>query len=219
MTGPRDIGIEHGGVEDRNEYDERRELGERSESVAAAFLRDVDDHEILTQHTPEDRPQGLDIESLGPDGRVYVTEVKGTAAADWRPPRMTRNALDRQMSSTWVADTLERDGQTRIDEHDQIGDGADQIGRRVIQVDERRGTLSVWEHVREDGRLDVSEGPDRVYSLDDLREVIGAQGGGPEDWPGGGAPADRPGAADWPADRGPEDQSGPSADNEEVWGR
>ena len=36
MTGPRDIGIEHGGVEDRNEYDERRELGERSESVAAA---------------------------------------------------------------------------------------------------------------------------------------------------------------------------------------
>ena len=57
---------------------------------------------------------------------------------------------------------------------------ADQIGRRVIQVDERRGTLSVWEHVREDDRLDVSEGPDRVYSLDDLREVIGAQGGGPE---------------------------------------
>ena len=195
MTGPRDIGIEHGGVEDRNEYDERRELGERSESVAAAFLRDVDDHEILTQHTPEDRPQGLDIESLGPDGRVYVTEVKGTAAADWRPPRMTRNALDQQMSSTWTADTLERDGQTRIDEHDQIGDGADQIGRRVIQVDERRGTLSVWEHVREDGRLDVSEGPDRVYSLDDLREVVGAQGDGPEDRPG------------------------PSADNEEVWGR
>ena len=205
MTRPRDIGIEHGGVEDRNEYDERRELGERSESVAAAFLRDVDDHEILTQHTPEDRPQGLDIESLGPDGRVYVTEVKGTAAAGWRPPRMTRNALDRQMSSTWTADTLERDGQTRIDGPDRIGDGADQIGRRVIQVDERRGTLSVWEHVREDGRLDVSEGPDRVYSLDDLREVIGAQGGGPEDWPG--------------LDDGPEDWPGPSADNEEVWGR
>lgn len=203
MTRPRDIGIEHGGVEDRNEYDERRELGERSESVAAAFLRDVDDHEILTQYTPEDRPQGLDIESLGPDGRVYVTEVKGTAAAGWRPPRMTRNALDRQMSSTWTADTLERDGQTRIDGPDRIGDGADQIGRRVIQVDERRGTLSVWEHVREDGRLDVSEGPDRVYSLDDLREVIGAQGGGPEDWPG--------------LDDGPEDWPGPSADDEEVW--
>ena len=116
---------------------------------------------------------------------------------------MTRNALDRQMSSTWVADTLEHDGQTRIDEHDQIGDGADQIGRRVIQVDERRGTLSVWEHVREDGRLDVSEGPDRVYSLDDLREVMGAQGGGPEDWPG--------------LDDGPEDRPGPSADDEEVW--
>ena len=50
----------------------------------------------------------------------------------------------------------------------------------------------MWEHVREDGRLDISEGPDRVYSLDDLREVMGTQGGGPEDWPG------------------------PSADNEEV---
>ena len=202
MTGPRDIGADHNDHNDRNE---RRELGERSESVVAAFLRDVDGHEILTQHTPGDRPQGLDIESLGPDGRVYVTEVKGTAAADWRPPRMTRNALDRQMSSTWTADTLERDGQTRIDGPDRIGDGADQIGRRVIQVDERRGTLSVWEHVREDGRLDVSEGPDRVYSLDDLREVIGAQGGGPEDWPG--------------LDDGPEDWPGPSADNEEVWGR
>ena len=194
--------------------------GNKTKSVSGASFR-VRSHGGWPrwQHAPGDRPQGLDIESLGPDGRVYVTEVKGTAAADWRPPRMTRNALDRQMSSTWTADTLERDGQTRIDGPDRIGDGADQIGRRVIQVDERRGTLSVWEHVREDGRLDVSEGPDRVYSLDDLREVVGAQGGGPEDWPGGGAPADRPGAADWPADRGPEDQSGPSADNEEVWGR
>ena len=211
MTGPRDIGADH------NDRNERRELGERSESVVAAFLRDVDGHEILTQHTPGDRPQGLDIESLGPDGRVYVTEIKGTAAADWRPPRMTRNALDRQMSSTWVADTLERDGQTRIDEHDQIGDGADQIGRRVIQVDERRGTLSVWEHVREDGRLDVSEGPDRVYDLDELYEVTGARGAGPADRPAGGAPADRPGSdrgpGDWPADRGP------AADDEEVRGR
>ena len=217
MTGPRDIGIEHVDAEDHDEYDERHQLGERSESVAAAFLRDIDDHEILTQHAPGDRPQGLDIESLGPDGRVYVTEVKGTAAADWRPPRMTRNALDRQMSSTWVADTLERDGQTRIDEHDQIGDGADQIGRRVIQVDERRGTLSVWEHVREDGRLDVSEGPDRVYDLDEFYEVTGARGAGPADRPAGGAPADRPGSdrgpGDWPADRGP------AADDEEVRGR
>ena len=219
MTGPRDIGADHNDHNDHNDRNERRELGERSESVVAAFLRDVDGHEILTQHTPGDRPQGLDIESLGPDGRVYVTEVKGTAAADWRPPRTTRNVLDRQMSRTWVVGALERDGQIRIDGRDQIGDGADQVGLRVAQVDERRGTLSVWEHVREDGRLDVSEGPDRVYSLDDLREVVGAQGGGPEDWPGGGAPADRPGAADWPADRGPEDQSGPSADNEEVWGR
>ena len=214
MTGPRDIGADHNDHNDRNE---RRELGERSESVVAAFLRDVDGHEILTQHTPGDRPQGLDIESLGPDGRVYVTEVKGTAAADWRPPRMTRNALDRQMSSTWVADTLERDGQTRIDEHDQIGDGADQIGRRVIQVDERRGTLSVWEHVREDGHLDVSEGPDRVYDLDELYEVTGVRGAGPADWPASGAPADRPGSdrgpGDWPADRGP------VADDEEVRGR
>ena len=65
MTGPRDINADHNDHNDRNE---RRELGERSESVVAAFLRDVDGHEILTQHTPGDRPQGLDIESLGPDG-------------------------------------------------------------------------------------------------------------------------------------------------------
>lgn len=211
MTGPRDIGADH------NDRNERRELGERSESVVAAFLRDVDGHEILTQHTPGDRPQGLDIESLGPDGRVYVTEVKGTAAADWRPPRTTRNVLDRQMSRTWVVGALERDGQIRIDGRDQIGDGADQVGLRVAQVDERRGTLSVWEHVREDGRLDVSEGPDRVYDLDELYEVTGARGAGPADRPAGGAPADRPGSdrgpGDWPADRGP------AADDEEVRGR
>ena len=116
MTGPRDIGADH------NDRNERRELGERSESVVAAFLRDVDGHEILTQHAPGDRPQGLDIESLGPDGRVYVTEVKGTAAADWRPPRTTRNVLDRQMSRTWVVGALERDRQIRIDRHDQQRD-------------------------------------------------------------------------------------------------
>ena len=207
MTGPRDIGADHNDHNDRNE---RRELGESSESVVAAFLRDVDGHEILTQHTPGDRPQGLDIESLGPDGRVYVTEVKGTAAADWRPPRTTRNVLDRQMSRTWVVGALERDGQIRIDGRDQIGDGADQVGLRVVQVDERRGALSVWK-VREDGRIDVSEGPDRVYDLDDLHEVTGARGGGPA------APADRPGSdrgpGDWPADRGP------AADDEEVRGR
>ena len=213
MTGPRDIGADHNDHNDRNE---RRELGESSESVVAAFLRDVDGHEILTQHTPGDRPQGLDIESLGPDGRVYVTEVKGTAAADWRPPRTTRNVLDRQMSRTWVVGALERDGQIRIDGRDQIGDGADQVGLRVAQVDERRGTLSVWK-VREDGRIDVSEGPDRVYDLDDLHEVTGARGAGPADRPAGGAPADRPGSdrgpGDWPADRGP------AADDEEVRGR
>ena len=199
MTGPRDIGADHNDHNDRNE---RRELGESSESVVAAFLRDVDGHEILTQHTPGDRPQGLDIESLGPDGRVYVTEVKGTAAADWRPPRTTRNVLDRQMSRTWVVGALERDGQIRIDGRDQIGDGADQVGLRVVQVDERRGALSVWK-VREDGRIDVSEGPDRVYDLDDLHEVTGARGGGPADRPAGDAPADR----------------GPAADDEEVRGR
>lgn len=217
MTGPRDIGADHNDHNDHNDRNERRELGERSESVVAAFLRDVDGHEILTQHTPGDRPQGLDIESLGPDGRVYVTEVKGTAAADWRPPRTTRNVLDQQMSRTWVVGALERDGQIRIDGRDQIGDGADQVGLRVAQVDERRGTLSVWEHVREDGRLDVSEGPDRVYDLDELYEVTGARGAGPADRPAGGAPADRPGSdrgpGDWPADRGP------AADDEEVRGR
>ena len=204
MTGPRDIGADHNDHNDRNE---RRELGESSESVVAAFLRDVDGHEILTQHTPGDRPQGLDIESLGPDGRVYVTEVKGTAAADWRPPRTTRNVLDRQMSRTWVVGALERDGQIRIDGRDQIGDGADQVGLRVVQVDERRGALSVWK-VREDGRIDVSEGPDRVYDLDDLHEVTGARGGGPADRPAGDG-----GPEDWPADRGP------AADDEEVRGR
>ena len=217
MTGPRDIGADHNDHNDHNDRNERRELGERSESVVAAFLRDVDGHEILTQHTPGDRPQGLDIESLGPDGRVYVTEVKGTAAADWRPPRTTRNVLDRQMSRTWVVGALERDGQIRIDGRDQIGDGADQVGLRVAQVDERRGTLSVWEHVREDGRLDVSEGPDRVYDLDELYEVTGARGAGPADRPAGGAPADRPGSdrgpGDWP------DARGPAADDEEVRGR
>ena len=112
---------------------------------------------------------------------------------------------------------LERDGQIRIDGRDQIGDGADQVGLRVAQVDERRGTLSVWEHVREDGRLDVSEGPDRVYDLDELYEVTGARGAGPADRPAGGAPADRPGSdrgpGDWPADRGL------TADDEEVRGR
>ena len=63
MTGPRDIGADHNDHNDRNE---RRELGESSESVVAAFLRDVDGHEILTQHTPG--PRGSTSRAWGRTG-------------------------------------------------------------------------------------------------------------------------------------------------------
>ena len=104
-------------------------------------------------------------------GRVHVIEVKGTAARDYRPPRMTRNVGGTQMSREWVVSTLNRDGQTHLEGVDAVGEGPDQVGRSVIQVDERGGTVSVWEHVGDDGRLDTSGGPDRVYSLADVRDV------------------------------------------------
>lgn len=149
----------------------RQELGQRSEDLAASFVRDVEGHELLTIHTEGSRPQGLDLETLGPDGRVHVIEVKGTAARDYRPPRMTRNVGGTQMSREWVVSTLNRDGQTHLEGVDAVGEGPDQVGRSVIQVDERGGTVSVWEHVGDDGRLDTSGGPDRVYSLADVRDV------------------------------------------------
>ena len=149
----------------------RQELGQRSEDLAASFVRDVEGHELLTIHTEGSRPQGLDLETLGPDGRVHVIEVKGTAARDYRPPRMTRNVGGTQMSREWVVSTLNRDGQTHLEGVDAVGEGPDQVGRSVIQVDERGGMVSVWEHVGDDGRLDTSGGPDRVYSLADVRDV------------------------------------------------
>lgn len=149
----------------------RQELGQRSEDLAACLVRDVEGHELLTIHTEGSRPQGLDLETLGPDGRIHVIEVKGTAARDYRPPRMTRNVGEMQMSREWVAATLNRDGQTSVEGVEAIGEGPDQVGRSVIQVDERGETVSVWEQVADDGRLDTSGGPDRVYGLADLRDV------------------------------------------------
>ena len=103
----------------------RQELGQRSEDLAASFVRDVEGHELLTIHTEGSRPQGLDLETLGPDGRVHVIEVKGTAARDYRPPRMTRNVGGRQMSREWVVSTLNRDGQTHLEGVDAVGEGPD----------------------------------------------------------------------------------------------
>ena len=166
MRGPTDIGGD-GSMS-------RKELGEQAESVVVRYLHDIEDHEILTQHAEGSRPQGLDIESLGPDGRAYITEVKGTSAQDWHPPRMTRNASERQMSETWVVDTAGRDGQVDVDGPYQIGDGPDQVALRVVQVDMRRDTLSVWDRVGADGRLDTSQGPAVVHKLSDVEAAFDA---------------------------------------------
>lgn len=122
----------------------RGPLGDFGEALAVQILHDGMQHQILTQHTPGARPQGIDIESLSPTGQVVVTEVKTTQAQQYRPPKMTKNVADVQMDPSWVSKNLHADGQVHASP-EQVGQAPDQIARQVIQIDLPSGVASVHE--------------------------------------------------------------------------
>lgn len=119
-------------------------LGDYGEALAAVILNAGMKHEILTQHTPGARRQGIDIESLSPSGQVVVTEVKTTNARKHQRPKMTKNVADIQMEPSWMSKNLAADGQTEAFP-DQVGEAPDQVGRQVIQIDVPSGVATVHE--------------------------------------------------------------------------
>ena len=133
----------------------RGPLGDFGEALAVQILHDGMQHQILTQHTPGARPQGIDIESLSPTGQVVVTEVKTTQAQQYRPPKMTKNVADVQMDPSWVSKNLHADGQVDAgvvaDGHPAVGgDGGHRVRALAqAQVERVYGTICVITHLLE----------------------------------------------------------------------
>ena len=139
----------------------RREIGERGEALAADFLVRVKDHELLTQHTPGDKPQGIDAETLRPDGTVQFSEAKATDGHSNRP-RMAATADGPQMSDTWL--------QPRAGDSSQVGfDGPaeGQVAKQAIHIDFGGDTLTVWD-IDPQGRPESS--PSEIYRASDLED-------------------------------------------------
>lgn len=80
-----------------------QELADRGEALVASLLVEAQEHSLVTQHTPGDRPQGVDIVTLAPDGRLVVTEVKSTAAKGYRAPQTKQNVRDHQLDAQWTS--------------------------------------------------------------------------------------------------------------------
>ena len=162
------------GLEGRHEEDDipdgpelrsKAEIGEDAEARAAALRYHIDGHSILAQHTPGDAPQGFDLVSMDAGLGTHITEVKGSNAETYRPPRMSNNVDSRQMSDDWVKDRSHINGQLDIPDTNAIGEGPDQIRKSVIQVDYPSGTITEWA-VDRDGK--VSAHPETIFNLGDI---------------------------------------------------
>lgn len=144
----------------------RQEKGDEGESLAARVLHDGMGHELLTQHTPGDKPQGPDLETLTPDGQVALTEVKSGDHPG--RPHMTHNVDDRQMDDAWAMRALSDGGQTDVADPAQLGDGDDQVMRQVMQIDLGGDTATLWD-VDRDGKV-TGDGPTEIWNLRDFRD-------------------------------------------------
>lgn len=143
------------------ERPDTRELGERGEALAADFLTKVKGHELLTQHTPGDKPQGIDLETLRPDGVVQFTEVKATDGHAVRP-RMAQTADGRQQSDAWL--------QHRAGDSSQVAFEAPaegQVAKQALLFDAKGDTLTLWK-VGPDGA--VGRHPTEIYTASDFDE-------------------------------------------------
>lgn len=144
----------------------RQETGDEGEALAAKLLHDGMGHEILSQHTPDADPHGVDIESLTPEGGIMATEVKATTADAYRPPHTTENVHDHQMDPEWTARELREGGQTTLAEPADIGDGPGRIRRQLVQVDFPSRTASVWD-IADNGHV-AGGSPREIWNLADF---------------------------------------------------
>ncbi len=122
----------------------RQVLGERGEALVARLLVEAKGNSVVYQHTPGERPQGVDLVTLSPDGRLVVTEVKATAADRYALPHTTQNVADHQLDTGWTSKNLSQTGAVSVGP-EAIGLAADQVSRQLAQFDAISGTISFWE--------------------------------------------------------------------------
>ena len=141
----------------------RQELGERGEALVAQLLVEAQQHELVYQHTPGERPQGVDVVTLDPDGRLVVTEVKSTAAETYKMPHTTQNVGDHQLDQSWTSKNLTATGLVSATP-DAVGPAADQVSRQIAQFDAASGTVSFWDVT--DGGQRSGNSPTEVWDVD-----------------------------------------------------
>lgn len=146
---------------EKRERPDRKELGEHGEALTADFLVRGQGHELLTQHSPGDKPQGIDLETLTPEGRIQFTEVKTTEGRSTRPT-MASTADGRQGSDGWLATRTGDSSQVRLD-----GPAHEQADSRAVHVDLAGDTITTWD-VSADGQ--VATTPSEIYAASDFTQ-------------------------------------------------
>jgi hypothetical protein len=156
----------------RGPHPNRQQVGDFSEAVAAGFLNLLLDYDLIFQHNPGDKPQGLDIAAINPsEGRLQTVEVKGTTLPNAGRPRTSKTKTGRQASAEWIR-SRSADGPVYVASTDAVGDGPDQIGSRLVHVNLTARTISLW---RVDKNGIVASTPDVMAPLDEVVHAI--------DWP------------------------------------
>jgi len=142
-----------------------RESGEMGEAVTASLITDVLGGDLVYQHTPGDAPQGADLIYFE-DDKLRNGEVK-SVFEDWHQSNTAPTIDGRQMDDAWVADRTSRQGIEVVLEG--VGDGVDQIGKDLYQVDFSGDTIARYE-VGADGRREGAT-PEEIYSLSDVLDL------------------------------------------------
>lgn len=142
-----------------------REAGEMGEAATASLISDVLGGDLVYQHTPGDAPQGADLIYMDDSG-LRNGEVK-SIFTDWHQPNTSTTVNGRQMDDDWVADRTTREG--IVVESEAVGDGLDQVGKDLFQVDFPGDSVARYA-VGADGRREGTT-PEEIYSLTDILSV------------------------------------------------
>lgn len=137
------------------------QLGDFGEAVAEVLLHDVLDHEVIADLATRDGPQGVDLITYGPDGKITIAEVKSTGVE--APPHMRMNKDGtRQMDDHWTGDRARKAGLDAVaDDHVSVGE----VGKLVVHVDLLADQVTVR---RVDGAGKVDHEAELTFALEDL---------------------------------------------------
>jgi hypothetical protein len=159
-----------GYVDTGQRYAAAREAGEIGEAVTGAYISELADGNIISQHDPGDAPQGIDTTFLDSSGELHAGETKTIGYGNWHLPQTSQTVDGHQMDQAWTADRLSDIGLDADSE--DVGEDAGQVHRDLFQVDVPGDAFARYS-VNDDGtRADGS--PDEMWSLSDIVAVADA---------------------------------------------